>query len=34
MSEECCICGLPSPDGFDHERCFDEGTIGADEVEE
>ena len=34
MSEECCICGLESPDGYDHEICYDEGTIGADEVEE
>ena len=30
----CCICTLPSPDGFDHEECYDEGTISADEVEE
>lgn len=20
---ECCVCGLPSPDGFDHEECVD-----------
>lgn len=31
---ECCICGLYSSDGFDHESCYDEGTISAAEVEE
>jgi len=34
MRDECCICSLPSPDGFDHEACFDEGSIVANEVEE
>ena len=34
MIDCCCICGLPSPDGFDHEICYDEGTIEAGEVKE
>jgi hypothetical protein len=34
VMDDCCICGLPSPDGFDHEICYEEGTIDASEVEE
>lgn len=34
MPDECCICGNETPDGFDHEECYDQGTIRADEVEE
>ena len=34
FSDECCICGLESEDGYDHERCYDEGTITADKVED
>ena len=30
MQDECCICGLPSPDGFDHEECFEEGSRETD----
>jgi hypothetical protein len=33
-SDTCCICSLPSDDGLDHERCYDEGTINAAEVED
>jgi hypothetical protein len=34
MSDECCICGLWSDDGFDHEECYEAATIRADEVNE
>jgi hypothetical protein len=34
LVDYCCICGLDSPDGFDHEACYQNGTIDADEVEE
>ena len=34
MTETCCICSLPSDDGLDHDECYDQGTIGAEEVDD
>lgn len=32
--ETCCICSLPSDDGFDHPECYVEGSISASEVDD